>query len=70
MKMSFSQRNKNKNYPIDRMAKAALAILDRQIAKDTPEQQERLREVRRAVILMRRLSKLQASDSGRQEFTG
>jgi len=58
MKISFPRRIKNQF--IDLAAKAALTILDRQIAKDTPEQQERLREVRRAVVLMRRLSKLRA----------
>jgi len=69
MKMSIPGRIKNQF--IDLAAKAALAILDRQIAKDTPEQQERLLEVRRALVLMRRLSKLRARPgSSSQEFGG
>jgi hypothetical protein len=55
MKMSFSRRIKSQFMKLT--AKTTIAILDRQIAKDTPEQQKQLRKVRRFVILMLKLIK-------------
>lgn len=63
MKLNFCGRIKA--MMLKQAANIALAIIDRQIEKETPEQQERLLEVRRSLVLMRRLVDEKARRSGR-----
>lgn len=55
-----------KSMMLEQAANMALAFIDRQIEKETPDQQERLLEVRRSLVLMKRFIKDEnVSRSGR-----